>query len=233
LTLTRNYPWRHWYATQGELLDYLGGIADDFGLRPDIRFGTELTDARWNDTTSMWNVSLKGSDGAESKLSANVVISAAGRFNAPNMPDIAGVEDFEGRIFHTTQWPHDHDYGGKRVGIIRVGCTGAQLMPAIARKAAHVSVFQRSPHWVSHMDHYRDPISDEIQWMMDNVPHYWNWHCFNVFYTLFSDDGALQQIDPALRRGGGRINRKNDLLRKNIRANILAEFPDDPDFPPS
>lgn len=230
LTLTRNYPWKHWYATQGELLDYLRGIADDFGLRSDIRFNTELTDARWNEATANWDVKLAGPDGTESTLSANIIISAAGLFNAPNMPDIPGIDGYEGQIFHTTQWPQDYDYAGKRVGIIGVGCTGAQLMPAVARKAGHVSVFQRSPHWVSRMDHYRDPVPDDFQWLMDNVPHYWNWHNFNVFYTLFSDDGALQQIDPEWQQNGGLINRKNDLLRENIRANILAEFPDDPDF---
>jgi len=230
LALTRNYPWRHWFATQPELLDYLRGIADDFDLRGHIRFNTELTDARWNEATTEWDVTLVEPDGTESKVSANVVISAAGLFNAPNMLDIPGVDGFEGRIFHTTQWPHDYDYGGRRVGIIGVGCTGAQLMPAIARKAAQVSVFQRSPHWVSRMDNYRDPIPDDFQWLMDNVPHYWNWHCFNVFYMLYADDGAIQQIDPEWQRGGGRVNRTNDLLRDNIRSNVLAEFADDPAF---
>lgn len=230
LTLTRNYPWKHWYATQGELLDYLRGVADDFGLRSDIKFNTELTDARWNEETANWDVKLAGPDGTESTLSANIIISAAGLFNAPNMPDIPGIDSYEGRIFHTTQWPQDYDYAGKQVGIIGVGCTGAQLMPAIARKAAHVAVFQRSPHWVSRMDNYRDPVPDDFQWLMDNVPHYWNWHNFNVFYTLFSDDGALQQIDPEWQQSGGLINRKNDLLRENVRANIIAEFPDDPEF---
>lgn len=229
LTLTRKHPWGHWFATQGELLDYLRGIADEFDLRRDIRFGTELTDARWNEATGEWEVMLSGADGA-STLTANFLISAAGLFNAPNVPDIPGTEEFSGPIFHTTQWPHDFDYTGKRVGIIGVGCTGAQLMPAVARKAGHVSVFQRSPHWVSKMDGYRDPIPAGYQWLLDNVPHYWNWHCFNTFYTMFSDDGALQQIDPEWQASGGLVSRKNDLLRANIRETILAEFPDDPDF---
>lgn len=230
LSVTRNYPWKHWFATQGELLEYLRSIADDFDLRRDIQFNTELTDARWNEATGQWDVTVRSADGENQTHSAQFLISAAGLFNAPNIPDIPGISDFAGRIFHTTQWQHDYDYTGKRVGIIGVGCTGAQLMPAIARKAGHVSVFQRSPHWVSRMDNYRDPIPDDFQWLMDNVPHYWNWHCFNVFYTLFSDDGALQQIDPDWQRNGGLISRKNDLLRENIRQNILSEFPDDPTF---
>lgn len=230
LSVTRNYPWKHWFATQGELLDYLRSIADEFDLRKDIQFNTELTDARWNEALGQWEVIIRSADGEDQTLSAQFLISAAGLFNAPNIPDIPGISDFAGRIFHTTQWQHDYDYTDKKVGIIGVGCTGAQLMPAIARKAAHVSVFQRSPHWVSRMDNYRDPIPDDFQWLLDKVPHYWNWHCFNVFYTMFSDDGALQQIDPEWQRNGGLINRQNDLLRENIRQNILAEFPDDPEF---
>lgn len=230
LSVTRNHRWKHWFATQGELLDYLRGIAEDFDLRRNVRFNTELTDARWNEKTAQWDVKLVGSDGQEDSLSANFVISAAGLFNAPNMPDIPGIDNFAGKIFHTTQWQHDYDYAGKRVGIIGVGCTGAQLMPAVARKAGHVCVFQRSPHWVSKMDNYREPIPAGYQWLMDNVPHYWNWHCFNTFYTMFSDNGALQQIDPEWQANGGLVSRKNDLLRANIRQNILAEFPDDPEF---
>lgn len=230
LTVTPRHRWQHWFAPQRELLDYLGGIADEFNLRRDIRFNTELTDARWNEEALRWDVSLVGPDGTESTLSAQFVISAAGLFNQPNIPDIPGIDQFAGPIFHTTQWDHSYDYTGKRVGIIGVGCTGAQLMPSVARKAAHVSVFQRSPHWVSKMDAYRDPVPDEYQWLLDNVPHYWNWHCFNTFYPMFSDDGALQQIDPEWQESGGLVNRKNDLLRANIRENILAEFPDDPDF---
>lgn len=230
LTVTRNYPWKHWFAPQSELLDYMRTIAADFDLRRDIRFDTEVTDARWNEATGMWDVRYKGPDGRETVQSANFLISAAGLFNQPNMPDIPGIDSFAGKICHTTQWPHDYDYTGKRVGIIGVGCTGAQLMPAVARRAGHVSVFQRSPHWVSRMDGYRDPIPPGFQWLMDNIPHYWNWHCFNLFYTLYSDDGALQHIDPEWQRNGGLINRNNDLLRANIRENILAEFPDDPEF---
>lgn len=230
LTVTRNHPWKHWYAPQGELLDYLRGIADQFNLRDNIQFNTELTDAHWDEKTGKWEVKLVGNDGLETALSANFLISAAGLFNAPNMPDIPGIDSFAGTIFHTTQWDHNCDYTGKRVGVIGVGCTGAQLMPAVARKAGHVSVFQRSPHWVSRMEAYRDPIPDDFQWLMENVPYYYNWHRFNVFYTLFSDDGALQQIDPEWQKNGGLINRNNDLLRANIRENILAEFPDDPEF---
>lgn len=230
LTVTQGHPWRHWFAPQSELLEYLRAIAEQFDLRQHIRFNTELTEATWDEQSSRWTYSLRTSDGTVEKHGARVLVSAAGLFNEPNTPDIPGIETFGGRIFHTTQWEHDFDYTGKRVGIIGVGCTGAQLMPAIARKAAQVDIFQRSPHWVSRLEGYRDEIPAEIQWLLDNIPHYWNWHCFNVFYTLYGDDGSLQHVDSEWREKGGLINPKNDKLREAIRENIHVEFSDDPAF---
>lgn len=230
LSVTKNHPWRHWFAPQDELLDYLRGVADQFDLRRHIRFATEVVHARWDDATKVWEVTLRGPDGREETQLPNVVISAAGLFNEPNMPDIPGIETFAGPIFHTTNWRHDFDYTGKRVGVIGTGCTGAQLAPAIAGKAAKVDIFQRSPNWVSKLDGYRDPIPDGHRWLMNNVPHYWNWFDFSVFYTLYADDGSLQGVDEAWRHEGGMVNRKNDLLRDNIRAAILAEFAERPDL---
>lgn len=240
LTVTQGHAWRSWYAPQSELLDYLRAIVDQFNLRKHIRFNTELTEATWDEQSLRWTYSLKSSGGEVEKHSACVLVSAAGLFNEPNMPDIPGIDTFGGRIFHTTQWEHDFDYTGKRVGIIGVGCTGAQLMPAIALKASQVDIFQRSPQWVSRLEGYREEIPAEVQWLLANIPHYWNWHCFNVFFTLYSSDGALQHVDNDWREKGGRINPKNDKLREALRENIYAEFPENrafaekliPDWPP-
>lgn len=230
LTVVKNYPWKHWFATQPELLDYIRHIADAYDLRRNIRFETELTDARWNEQAKRWEVALRGKDGREESLSGNVVISAAGLFNAPNMPDIEGIESFRGRIFHTTGWDHGYDHRGKRVGLIGVGCTGAQLMPRIAQEAGKLTVFQRSPQWVSKLDGYRDPVPADFQWLMDNVPHYANWHCFSVFHTICAVDGAIQHVDPEWQRQGGRISRRNDLLRANLEEQLAHHFPDDPEL---
>jgi 4-hydroxyacetophenone monooxygenase len=160
----------------------------------------------------------------------DVLISAAGLFNEPNLPDIPGIESYHGKIFHTTAWDHGFDYKGQRVGIIGVGCTGAQLMPRVAQDAGQVTVFQRSPNWVAKLDGYRDEIPTDVQWLMDNVPHYWNWYVFSVFYTLYSSDGALQEVDRQWRSEGGLVSPVNDTLRRNIREHIVSQFPDNPEM---
>jgi len=93
-----------------------------------------------------------------------------------------------------------------------------------------VKVFQRSPNWVAKLDGYRDEIPGDVQWLMDNVPHYWNWHVFSVFYTLYSSDGALQEVDSEWCRQGGLVSPVNDTLRRNIRDHIVSQFPNDPEM---
>lgn len=230
LSFMKNYPWKHWFATQEELKKYIQTIAEQYGILPHIRFNTELTSAKWDQAKKKWVVALEATDGVATMAEANVVISAAGLFNEPNLPDIPGIESFGGKMFHTTQWDHTYDYRGKRVGLIGVGSTGAQLMPRVAQDAAQLTVFQRSPQWVAKMDGYRDQIPEEVQWMFDRIPHYWNWYCYSVFHTMFADDGALSAIDPEWQKAGGLINRRNDNLRKNITGYIATELAHDPEL---
>jgi 4-hydroxyacetophenone monooxygenase len=230
LSVTKKYPWKHWFATQPELLEYIRHIADTYDLRRNIRFSTDLSHAQWNGESHSWRLELAGRDGSREMMEVNALVSAAGLFNAPNMPDIPGIDSFEGKIFHTTNWDHSFDYSGKRVGIIGVGSTGAQLMPRVAKDASHVSVFQRSPNWVAKMEGYRAEVPADLQWLFQHFPHYWNWYVFATFHTLFADNGSLQAVDEEWRASGGQINRKNDMLRENICAMIEDEFSDDHDF---
>lgn len=230
LSFVKNHPWKNWFATQEELKDYIQTIAQQYDVTRKVRFGSQVKEAMWDERAARWRLTVENGAGETEVLTANVVISAAGLFNAPNVPDIPGIESFAGEIFHTTEWNHDYDYRGRNVGLIGVGCTGAQLMPRVARDAGHMTVFQRSPHWVSKMDGYRDAIPAEVQWLFDTIPHYWNWYCFSVFHTLFADDGALTALDPEWRKSGGTINRKNDMLRQTIADHVKAELADRPDL---
>ena len=240
VSYTKNYRWKHWFAPQPELREYMNHIADEFHLRSKIRFNTEATAARWDEAKSVWHVTVRKADGGEDTITANAIISAAGLFNAVNTPDLPGIETFKGKMFHTTAWDHSYDYTGKKVAQIGVGCTGAQLAPAVAKKAGHLTIFQRSPQWITKIEGYRDEIPDDVQWLFDNVPHYLNWFSFSVGHTMFNGDGPMQEIDWEWRKQGGIINKKNDGLRNAATEAIKAEFPDNPelakkltpDFPP-
>lgn len=226
----KNYPWKHYFATQPELRAYAQEVAAKFDLNRNIRFQTEVKDARWDEAAALWHVRVIGPDGKEAVLTANAVISAVGLFHEPNTPDIPGIETFRGKMFHSTQWDHDYDYDGQRVGQIGVGSTGAQLVPEVARRAAHLTIYQRSAQWVSEIPGYRDPVSEDVQWLFDNFPHYWGWHCYFTSATNIGDPEGLQNYDREWQKAGGVVSKRNDGIRQSNLEYIKAKVGHDPEL---
>jgi 4-hydroxyacetophenone monooxygenase len=157
------------------------------------------------------------------------VIHAGGLFSTPKLPDIAGVEDFEGRILHTTAWDHEYELAGKRVALIGTGSTGAQLMPHLARETAHLTVFQRTPNWILPVSGYHAPVPLEQQWLLQNLPYYWNWFCYATV-VLDKQIEELQERDPAWIAEGGRVSARNDALRTFLEDSMEQALADRPDL---
>lgn len=141
----KDYPWKSHFATQAELQEYLDYIVDKYDLRRRIALNTKVTAARWQDQTKTWILDVEGPDGAAETVESNFVVSAAGLFSTPTLPDIEGIETFQGEMFHTTGWNHDYDLTGKRVAVVGTGSTGSQLARAVAAKAQSLTIYQRSP----------------------------------------------------------------------------------------
>jgi cation diffusion facilitator CzcD-associated flavoprotein CzcO len=139
-----NPYWSRLYAGSDEIRVYLEDCADRFGVREHIRFGAEVTGAHWDDEAQRWEVLIAG----QPSLSARFVVGGFGGLNRPSYPDIEGLEDFEGALFHSAQWDHSVALEGRRVGVIGTGASAIQLIPQIARVAGAVTVFQRTPPWV-------------------------------------------------------------------------------------
>ena len=138
------WTWSEKYATQPEILRYLGFVADRYELRRDIRFGTKVTEAKWNEAAERWQ--LTTDNGAP--VSCRHYIMATGCLSAPKPPEIDGVKDFKGEVYFTGRWPHDGvNLAGKRVAVIGTGSSGIQSIPLIAEQAAHLTVFQRTPNF--------------------------------------------------------------------------------------
>ncbi|MFM1887557.1 MAG: hypothetical protein RL026_2714 [Pseudomonadota bacterium] len=139
--LQQEWVWSERYATGPEILRYLNHVADRYNLRKDIQFNTRVTGAVHDDASGLWKVGL--SDG--STLTSRYCIMATGCLSAANLPDIPGRDSFAGKIVHTGNWPRDGiDFSGKRVAVIGTGSSGIQVIPEIARTAAHLTVFQRT-----------------------------------------------------------------------------------------
>ena len=154
--LRREWRWTNRYAGQAEILRYAQFAADRLDLRKLIQFDTRVAGATFDEKTGRWIVETDRG----SRLRARLVIMATGGLSVPNTPDIPGVADFKGEIFHTARWPQEPvSFDGKRVGIIGTGSSGIQAIPAIAETAKQLVVFQRTPNF-SVPAHNR-PLTDE------------------------------------------------------------------------
>lgn len=102
---------------------------------------------------SLWRVAIDGGD----TVTATYLLTATGFLSQPKMPDIDGIDGFRGKVIHTTNWDDDYDLTGKRVAIIGTGATAVQLIPQVATIASELTVYQRTPIWVSPKPDYRIP----------------------------------------------------------------------------
>ena len=144
--LEQEWEWTERYPAQPEILKYINHVADRFDLRPDIRLETRVTSAVYNEADARWQVTTDGDD----DFSARFCIMATGCLSAANTPEFEGLKDFTGRVFHTGKWPHSEvDFSGRHVGVIGTGSSGVQIIPEIAKRAAHLTVFQRTPSYVA------------------------------------------------------------------------------------
>ena len=142
--LQTEWHWSERYATQPEILRYLGYVADKHDLRRDIRFSTRVESATWDGAAKRWLVRTDRGD----ELRCRFYVMASGCLSLPKTLDIEGVARFRGETYYTNRWPHAGvDFSGKRVAVIGTGSSGIQSIPIIARQAAELTVFQRTPNF--------------------------------------------------------------------------------------
>lgn len=223
------YRWKSYYATQSELLDYLNFVADKYTLRCRIRLNTELEVAEWSEADHEWQVSIRNPDGGVTRESFSIVISAVGLFRTARMPDIEGIDTFQGKICHTTEWDHSYDLRNKKVGVIGTGSTGTQLVPAIVDDSAHVTVFQRTPSWITPIQAYQAHVPQPLNWLIDNMPDYSSWYTYSLFVADMWVQ-KFQNLDHDWIAQGGLINEQNDKLRAALTDYVKKKVGHRPDL---
>lgn len=211
----KNYPWSSFFAPRVELQQYANHIVDKYDIRRHIRFGTAVQGAEWDEDAKVWHVHCLCDGEQQETRTANVVISATGLFNTPRIPDIEGLDTFQGRMFHTTHWDESYDFAGKRVALIGTGSTGCQLARGVAAKADHLTIFQRTPSWVTPVEGYHAKIPTDKRWMLDNMPGYHNWFVYLNYYAELQMQ-KFQEMDPEWIARGGRVNEYNAKLRETL-----------------
>jgi cation diffusion facilitator CzcD-associated flavoprotein CzcO len=158
-----NPRWSRRYAPQAEIQAYLEDVARRYGVLDRIRLQTEVLGAKWLPDSSQWLI-----DTDTGQHEADILLTACGQLSVPSMPNIPGLDTFEGPAFHTAQWRHDVELEGKRVAVIGTGCSAIQVVPSIQPIAGHIDVFQRSPGWtIARMDF---AYSDRTKRMLERFP---------------------------------------------------------------
>ncbi len=145
-TFERNPDWTRHLPPGDEIQSYFERVSRQYKVDPYIRFNegidkAEFIDGRWH---------LETSQGEHDE--ADVVIAATGVLHHPNIPNIKGMEDFKGALFHSSRWDHNVALDGQRIGVIGTGSTGVQIISALADRAAKLEHFQRTPQWIMPVD---------------------------------------------------------------------------------
>lgn len=160
----RNPRWTHKWSEQPEILRYMNHCCDKFGLRPHIKFNTEVTDLTFNEADGNWT--LKTADGETEDF--DMVVSAVGQLHKPRFPNLDGMDEFGGHQFHSAHWNHDYDLSGKTVSVIGNAASALQFIPEIAPEVKTLNVFQRSANWVVPKEDRE--YTDIEKWLGEHVP---------------------------------------------------------------
>jgi cation diffusion facilitator CzcD-associated flavoprotein CzcO len=138
-----NPEWTHSFSPQPEIWAYLKRCARDFGLLPHIRFQHEVREAVWEEDAQQWRIET-----SQGSFTASVLVMAAGALSEPRLPQLPGLENFQGKVFHSARWEHDYDLTERRVAVVGTGASAIQFVPEIQPHVSKLHIFQRTPPWI-------------------------------------------------------------------------------------
>lgn len=222
--------WTEFFSQQPELQAYFESVMDRHEIRPHIRFGTEVVEAVWSESESLWCVTVRDRDGVEATLPARAVISAVGQLNRPKLPDIAGRDDFAGPAFHSARWDHEVAIAGRDVAVVGAGASGFQIVPTIAPEVERLTVYQRTAQWMFPNPNYHEAVGDGVRWALRHLPFYGRWYRFLIFWPGCDGGLAAARVDPSWTGGDQAISAGNDFTRQIFTDWITSQLDGRPDL---
>ena len=218
-----NHQWSEHFSQQPELLDYFKRCFDKYDIQKNTYFETQVTDMKFDDETKMWEVTSIHNKKSNKEV-INIVLSCVGQLNQPKIPDIKGLDEFQGNMFHSSKWPDDDVIAGKKVAVVGSGASAFQIVPSIAKYCEKLTIFQRSPPWMFPNPKYHEQVDEEKKWLLENLPFYSRWYRFLLFYP--GSDQLLDSlfVDPSWKDRSDSINQQNDEMRKLFTSAMLAQI---------
>ena len=214
-----NAWWSRTYATQPEILAYLERCTDQFGVRPHVRTNTAIVEARWSDEAREWTLRSESGE----TFRADVLVSGLGMLNVATIPDIPGAGEFRGRAFHSSRWDHTKSLAGERVASVGTGASAIQYVPAIAPEVEHLTVFQRTPIWIT--PRIDRPYTPEEQRRFARVPFAARLHRWKIWWTYERADFATDSDQTRLQTELARSYLERKIADPELRARLTPDYP--------
>lgn len=185
--------WTKKYVQSADIKAYLEFVVDKYGLRPYIRFNTEIDEAHFDEASGLWH--LKSGDAS---FEANVVAAGTGQLHRPLYPDIPGRENFKGASWHSAKWNHDYDLKGKKVAVIGTGASVIQFAPEIAKEVGDLYIYQRTASWVAprpqrEFKSWEQAIYKALPWTMNLQRYKVYWQGEMLFYSFHHMGDAIKK----------------------------------------
>jgi cation diffusion facilitator CzcD-associated flavoprotein CzcO len=217
-----NPDWSHTYSGSAEILGYIEGMVDRAGIEPHIRFEHTVTGVVYDKVAGEWTVSIAGRD----PVRARAVIVASGPLANVSLPDIPGIETYEGKKIHSARWDHEYDFAGKKVAVVGTGASGVQIVPELVKIADSVKVFQRTAGWV--LPRYNSTTADWLKDIYKTVPlaeklmrSAWFWGHESVALGVVWDTPFTRLVE-AVSRANLRAQVKDPWLRRQLTPDFSA-----------
>ncbi len=232
-----NHHWSEHFSQQPELLEYFEKCFYKYGIEKNTYFETEVISATFDELTELWSVTSQNKHN-QIQEKTNIIISCVGQLNQPNIPKINGIDDFQGNIFHSSQWPDNDVISDQKVAVVGSGASAFQIVPSIAESCKELTIFQRSPPWMFPNPIYHEAVDQGKKWLLANLPFYSRWYRFLLFYP--GSDQLLDSlfIDPSWKESHS-INQDNDAMRELFTEAMMSQISDEsliekviPKYPP-
>mgnify|MGYP003952148021 FL=1 len=233
-----NNLWSEHFSQQPELLDYFKKCFRKYDIQKHTHFETQVVSMNFDESTQLWTVlSERKENKKEEKI--NIIISCVGQLSQPKIPEIKGIDEFQGNMFHSARWPDKDVITERKVAVVGSGASAFQIVPSIASSCKELTIFQRSPPWMFPNPKYHEEVEKGKKWLLANLPFYSRWYRFLLFYP--GSDQLLDSlfVDPGWEGKGDSINQENDAMRQLFTEAMLAQISDKslvdkviPNYPP-
>ncbi len=220
-----HYPWSCRYGHQHEILDYQQHVARKYDLLRHIQFEREVTGADFDEARGLWVIHFANGMTHE----AEVLVTAVGQLHRPQIPNIKGLENFQGRAFHSARWDHDYDFNGKTVAVIGTGASAVQFVPVIAQQVKQLHVFQRSPGWC--IPKFDKPFATWQRKLLDWFPFIHDLDRWRIFWVIeflaaaMIDSRIFRRTAEGVLKLGAKVLMWLQVKDPELRSKLTPDFP--------